>query len=475
MRSPIRSRWLFPLLLCGISPFSLLAQSPCMEFTLPSIPFPAAYSISAPNGAGDRLVVGTLNPTYFYSIPLPNAINQKFCAMQELAPGLFAEAYVPTAPERAGDFHEFVGLLLDPLNNGLPFPGGNIPMSRLGNPNAWRIVGSSVTYCTYAISTASLGVTAAGGAVALSIKTGSNCPWSLAGMPGWMTVSGSSGGTSLGEAALASSLQGTGPANVTLLAEANPGGLRTGTVTVAGVSVPIRQLDGAACGGSSSCALRALPHLAYGGQWTTALSAISSGAAAASFSASFYGDAGTSLALPFTGGLGNLSTLTGAVPAGGMRYYEAENSSVGDLSGWALVTADENLTAQATYRRRTTTGLFYEAAVPSSGGYSRFVMPFDVGTFAPNGAQLFAAFAVVNLNPSASAHFVCTARSDSGVLIPNAVSIPSLAPLGHYTAFNFPLLTGRGTIDCSSDTLVSAIGLRAIGGDAISTLPVIVK
>ena len=106
---------------------------------------------------------------------------------------------------------------------------------------------------------------------------------------------------------------------------------------------------------------------------------------------------------------------------------------------------------------------------------TRFVMPFDVGTFAPNGAQLFAAFAVVNLNPSASAHFACTARSDSGVLIPNAVSIPALAPLGHYTAFNFPLLTGRGTIDCSADTLVSAIGLRAIGGDAVSTLPVIPK
>ena len=190
---------------------------------------------------------------------------------------------------------------------------------------------------------------------------------------------------------------------------------------------------------------------------------------------SFYGDAGTSLALPFTGGLGSLSTLTDTVPSGGIRYYEAENPSVDDQSGWALVTADESVAAQATFRRHTTDGHFYETAVPSSEGYSRFVMPFEVTTFAPNGAQLFTAFAVVNLNPSADAQFVCTARNQSGVLIPNAVSIPALGPLGHYTAFNFPLLTGRGTLDCSADTLVSAIGLRAIGGDAISTLPVIPK
>jgi hypothetical protein len=51
-----------------------------------------------------------------------------------------------------------------------------------------------------------------------------------------------------------------------------------------------------------------------------------------------------------------------------------------------------------------------------------------------------------------------------------------LKALGHYTGFAFPALAGkRGTFDCTVDTLVSALALRAIGGDAISTLPVIVK
>lgn len=315
--------------------------------------------------------------------------------------------------------------------------------------------------CAYAISASALSVPASGGNFGLTIRTDAGCAWSITNLPGWLAVSGST--------------QGTGSSTVTLVAGGNSGGARSAALLVGGVAVPVRQLDGAACGGSSSCAVRALPHLAVGGQWTTGLSAISSENVAGTFSVSFYGDTGTSLALPFTGGLGNLSTLTGTVSPGGMRYYEAENPSVGDQSGWALVTADESIATQATFRRHTPDGHFYEAAVPSSGGYSRFVMPFDVTTFAPAGAQLFTAFAVVNLNPSAAAHFVCTARSELGVPIPNAVSIPALDPLGHYTAFNFPLLTGRGTLDCSADTLVSAVGLRSIGGDAISTLPVIPK
>jgi hypothetical protein len=80
------------------------------------------------------------------------------------------------------------------------------------------------------------------------------------------------------------------------------------------------------------------------------------------------------------------------------------------------------------------------------------------------------------VRPGATAHIACTARDQAGVIVPDAVSIPALPPLGHYTGSSFPALAGkRGTFDCSADTLVSALALRAIGGDAISTLPVIVK
>jgi hypothetical protein len=240
--------------------------------------------------------------------------------------------------------------------------------------------------------------------------------------------------------------------------------------------VPVRQLDSSACAGSSPCVTRALPHLAFGGEWTTDLFAISSGKNAGNLSVSFYGDNGSAVALPFTGGLGNLSTLAGSVPAQGRKDYEASNASLPVQGAWGLVSSDESLTVQAIYRRHTAGGNFYEAAVPSSEGYSGFIMPFDASTFPPTGGPLYTAFAIANLNPSAAAHIVCTARDQSGAVIPDAVTIPALDPSGHYASYLFPALTGkRGTLDCTADTLVSAIALRFIGTEVFSTLPVVVK
>jgi len=68
------------------------------------------------------------------------------------------------------------------------------------------------------------------------------------------------------------------------------------------------------------------------------------------------------------------------------------------------------------------------------------------------------------------------ARDQGGTVIANAVPIPAVNPLGHWANSLFPALTGkRGTLDCSADTLVSAIALRVIGTGAFSSLPVIVK
>ena len=53
--------------------------------------------------------------------------------------------------------------------------------------------------------------------------------------------------------------------------------------------------------------------------------------------------------------------------------------------------------------------------------------------------------------------------------------MPTLAPLGHWAAYQFPLLTGqRGTIDCVSNTNVSATALRFLGS-ALSSLPVVTE
>ena len=96
---------------------------------------------------GDRLVVGQMTLAQYsalQSIPLPAFANQKYCGLVQLGSSLFAEAYVPTTPERQGNFNAFSGILVDPSSN-LPFPGGIIPSSRLPNPWAWRISGFQST------------------------------------------------------------------------------------------------------------------------------------------------------------------------------------------------------------------------------------------------------------------------------------------------------------------------------------------
>lgn len=119
----------------------------CMALSIDSVPFSAIYAVAGPNDDGDLLVVGVPNEglaAFLASLPLPTAANQEICSPLQLAPGLYANAYLPTADERAGTFSAFNGLLLDPSNNNVPFSGGQIPTNRsaAGDPTAifaWRI------------------------------------------------------------------------------------------------------------------------------------------------------------------------------------------------------------------------------------------------------------------------------------------------------------------------------------------------
>lgn len=326
------------------------------------------------------------------------------------------------------------------------------------------LLGATVSHgassCSYAIYAPSLGMTALGGNLTVSIQTGSDCAWSVTGLPAWLTVSGNS--------------QGTGSAEVRVVARDNPGGTRIGVFTVGGVSVPVRQFDSSACRAGTGCLIRPVPHVAFGGVWTTDLFAVSYATHAGDLSIAFYDDSGSPMAVPFTGGLGKLNTLTDTVPALGRKDYEASDASGPIQSGWALVTADSSIETQAIFRNATPSGTYYEAAVRTGEAYSHFLVPFDATTFAPTGGPLYTTFAIVNLNPLGAANVVCSARDASGAVITNALTIPTLNPLGHYAGYLGPALTGkRGTLDCSADTLVSAIALRLIGDDAFSTLPVI--
>jgi hypothetical protein len=162
------------------------------------------------------------------------------------------------------------------------------------------------------------------------------------------------------------------------------------------------------------------------------------------------------------------------VPAHGSAYYEAGNPQASLASGSAQITADPSIVVQALFRDDSN-GQYHEAAVPSSSGSQEFLFPFDATTFAGNGQPFYTGVAIANLSGS-PADLICTARDQNGAVIPDAVPVPELSPLGHWANYLFPALTGmRGTIDCVASASVAATALRFIGNNAFSSLPVITK
>ncbi len=419
-----------------------------------------------PGCNGDNIPAATAQLSFPHGVAVDSAGNLYIAdechLIRKVSNGVITTVAGTGAPGYNGDNIPATTAQLNAPHGVAVDPAGDVYVADSGNLLVRVLVPSAAPGCTYSVSTSDLGVAAAGGTSTLQIHTGPSCSWTISGLPAWITVSGSS--------------QGSGSADVMLVASSNPYGARAASVSTGGVSVPVRQFDSSACGGSSSCVTRALPHVAFGGEWTTGLFAVSTGAQTGSFAVSFLSDTGSSLSLPFTGGLGNLNVLTDSVSAQGRKDYEASNASLPVQGGWGLVTADASITTQATFRRATPNGNFYEAAAPATEGYSGFIIPFDSSTFPSTGAPLYTGFAISNLNPIAAAHVACTARDHSGAVIPNAPTIPTLNPSGHYANYLSPVLTGkRGTLDCAADTLVAAIALRFIGTEAFSTLPVIVK
>jgi hypothetical protein len=105
----------------------------------------AGAALAQVGGSTDRLLVGSMTSLAYSSltsVPLPTARDEKFCTLVRLAPDVLAWAYVPTPEERAGQFPQFDGLLVDPQVSAtvpLPFPGGVIPRNRIPGVFAWRL------------------------------------------------------------------------------------------------------------------------------------------------------------------------------------------------------------------------------------------------------------------------------------------------------------------------------------------------
>jgi hypothetical protein len=106
------------------------AEAPmCAAFPQKFKPFSDIFYTTPANAAGDRLVVGAIDPKQFFAalnaLTVPKVLNQQYCGQIELAPGFFVNAYVPSVAERRGFFTDFMNMLVDPVT-GAPVTRGLI-------------------------------------------------------------------------------------------------------------------------------------------------------------------------------------------------------------------------------------------------------------------------------------------------------------------------------------------------------------
>jgi hypothetical protein len=132
-------------MIAGVSQGS---QAPlCALFILARPPFAKIHYTTAADANGDRVVVGELDDTLHAvpAPPLPAVLNQQYCDQVELAPGFYANVYVPTAEERDGTFPSFAGILVDPVTN-VPYPDARIRQNETGKRRigAFRISGEKL-------------------------------------------------------------------------------------------------------------------------------------------------------------------------------------------------------------------------------------------------------------------------------------------------------------------------------------------
>ena len=86
----------------------------------------------------------------------------------------------------------------------------------------------SANSCTYNVSPTSVSAPSTGSTASVSVTTGSSCPWTATSMVGWITITSGA------------SMAGLGSANYTVAVNLT-GGVRTGTLSVAGQTVTITQ------------------------------------------------------------------------------------------------------------------------------------------------------------------------------------------------------------------------------------------
>ena len=318
--------------------------------------------------------------------------------------------------------------------------------------------------CSYALNFGGAAFPVAGGSGSVSVAAASGCAWTASSAVAWAAITAGAGGS--------------GNGTVVYQVAANTGGARSGALTVGGIAFTVEQASATVAG---LAPVGSMAQLASGGLWNTTITLLNTGAASAEVVLNFFDDNGNALPLPLllpeesSGAPILASTLDRTIAAGAqLEIVTAGAGSQPDVEGWAQVLANGGpVGGSAVFAYATAAGRQEAVAPVETRNPNAFVLQFNyTGGYATG-------VALANLSNQAVSVPVELTDNTGGSLGPAAPI--QLAPWAH-AAFmldtSYPAVAGQlgaMEMDTPKGGQISAVGIRAAPGGAITSIPVLAK
>jgi hypothetical protein len=346
------------------------------------------------------------------------------------------------------------------------------PISGAPRNAAILVAGVSVTVtqsagppsCTYTINPGGQAFVAAGGNGTINITANPGCAWTAASTASWVTIAGVGAGT--------------GSGTVTYQVASNSGAARSGSITVADLSFTVEEASVSIAGFTTA---GSMAQLASAGYWTTTITLINTGTAAAQARLNFFDNNGNPLLLPLyfpqSSSAGPLlaSTLDRTVNSGAALVIEATGPSsaptqVGCGRNWSPM--GPSVVSQSSGR---------QSGVARGKPWCRwrnrnasgFVLFFDD----TNGSATGVALANTSTQVRNTA---VTIRDDTGAVIgSDTITLPASGHTSFDLVSRYASLTAQrqGTLEFRTPAhgQISLLGLKFNPAGAFSTIPAIAR
>ena len=307
----------------------------------------------------------------------------------------------------------------------------------------------AVNGCTYEVSLSSASAPSGANNLPLLVVTQAGCSYQVLTSDSFVNPGASA----------------TGSAVISVGLAANPGAARTTTIEIAGQ--PITLTQAAAVPSIVVNTSFALPQLAFGGAWYTALYFSNTTNTGAAMKVDFISENGSPLSVPLAG-IGSVSSRSISLNPGATVILEAPNT--GDLvQGWAEANLPAGVVGYAVFRQSIPGRADQEAVVPltsessqtSDLAYDDTTLTTSVAFVNPSQQQVTVTATIYASDGSqiGSGSILLSPRAKKAVLLRNLPGLSGAAGQRGWATFSAP------------SGAISILGLRA-GTEAFTSIPV---